>query len=101
MVRSIQRMGGRHFLGLVILTATIAIGCGGGSGTHQDVPTGQLAVSPSTLAFGQVAVGQEATKTGTLKAGDARITVASADWSGEGFSVSGMTFPVTIAAGQS
>jgi len=94
-------MGGRHFLGLVILTATISIGCGGGSGTHQDVPTGQLAVSPSTLAFGQVAVGQEATKTGTLEAGNARITVASADWSGEGFSVSGITFPVTIAAGQS
>jgi hypothetical protein len=96
-------MGGRHFLSLVILMATIAIGCGGGSGsgTHQDVPTGQLAVSPSTLAFGQVAVGQEATKTGTLKAGDARITVESADWSGEGFSVSGITFPVTIAAGQS
>jgi hypothetical protein len=94
-------MRGRTLLGLVILTIAISIGCGGGRGTHQDVAAGQLFVSPSTLDFGKVAVGQEATKTGTLRAGNARITVTSADWSGEGYSVSGVTFPVTVAAGQS
>ena len=94
-------MSGRCFLGLIVLTTVISIGCGGGSSTPLDVPAGHLAVSPSTLNFGLVAVGQTATKTGTLRAGNARITVSSADWSGEGYSVSGVTFPVTIAAGQS
>ena len=94
-------MSGRFFLGLTILAATIAIGCGGGSGTHMDVAAGQLVVTPSTLDFGKVAVGQTATRTGTLHAGNARIAVTSADWSGEGFSLEGITFPVTVAAGQS
>jgi hypothetical protein len=47
-------MRGRYLLGLVILIAAISIGCGRGSGTHQDVPAGQLSVSPSTLDFGKV-----------------------------------------------
>ena len=94
-------MRGRSLLGLMILPIAISIGCGGGRGAHQDVPAGQLVVSPSTLDFGKVAVGDKAAKTGTLSAGNARITVTSADWSGEGYSVSGVTFPVTIAAGQS
>ena len=94
-------MHGRYFLGLMILASAISIGCGGGSGTHLDVPAGQLFVSPSRLDFGKVAVGQTVTRTGTLRAGNARITVTSADWSGEGYSVSGVTFPITVAAGQS
>ena len=94
-------MRGRSLLGLMILPIAISIGCGGGRGAHQDVPAGQLVVSPSTLDFGKVAVGDKAAKTGTLSAGNARITVTSADWSGEGYTVSGVTFPVTIAAGQS
>ena len=59
-------MRGRYFLGLVIMMAAISIGCGRGSGTHQDVPAGQLSVSPSTLDFGKAPVGQKATKAGTL-----------------------------------
>jgi uncharacterized protein YfiM (DUF2279 family) len=94
-------MRGGYFLGLLILVTTISMGCGAGSGTHMDVAAGQLAVSPSTLNFGKVAVGHSATKTGTLKAGNSQITVTSADWRGEGFSISGIVFPVTIAAGQS
>jgi len=93
-------MRGTCLLGLVILTAAISVGCGGGSGTHQDVPAGQLVVSPSSLDFGKVAVGDKATKTGTLKAGNSRVTVTSADWNGEGYSVSGIAFPLTVAAGQ-
>jgi hypothetical protein len=94
-------MRGRYLLELVILTIAISMGCGGGSGTHQDVPAGQLAVSPSSLNFGKVPVGQKAAKPGTLSAGDSGITVTSADWSGEGFSVSGISFPVTVPAEQS
>ena len=94
-------MRGRYLLELAILTTAISIGCGGGSSTHQDVSAPQLTVSPSRLDFGNVAVGNTATKTGTLKAGNSSVAVTSADWSGEGYSISGITFPVTVAAGQS
>ena len=94
-------MRGGYFFLLMIIGAAMFIGCGGGNIAHLDVAAGQLAVSPSTLNFGKVAVGQSVTKTGTLKAGNSHITVTSADWSGEGYSISGIVFPVTIAAGQS
>jgi hypothetical protein len=94
-------MCGRLFLGVAILTAVISIGCGGGSGMNRDVPAGELAISPPTLNFGTVAVGAKKGQKITLTAGDSSIKVASADWSGEGFSVSGIVFPVTVSAGQS
>jgi hypothetical protein len=94
-------MQGRLFLGLAILVTTFSIGCGGGGSTSREVAAGELAVSPSTLDFGQVAVGDHKGQTGTLTAGDASITVTSADWSGEGYSISGIVFPVTVRAGQS
>ena len=116
-------MHGRLFLGLVILTTALSIGCGGGSGrpskslrpggggsgsgagssngTSQAVAAGELAVSPAILNFGQVTVGTTKAQSGTLTAGDASITVRSAAWSGEGYSVSGIVFPASIPAGQS
>src|SRR5579862_7132913 len=94
-------MRGEHYLALVVLAGALSVGCGGGGGSHQDVPAGQLIVTPASLNFGNVVVGQQATKTGTLKAGNAGIAVTSADWKGDGYSVSGISFPITIAAGQS
>jgi len=104
-----------NLLGFVFFLTTISVACGGGTGAtvktgtsggsgngvQIDVPAGHLTVTPSILNFGQVAVGGSETKTGTLKAGNASITVDSADWKGEGYSVSGITFPATVAAGQS
>lgn len=98
-------MRGRLCLGLAIMTTAILIGCGagGGGGIKADrvVAAGELVVSPSTLDFGKVPVGSHDGQTGTLTAGDSRIRVTSADWSGEGYSVSGIVFPLTIPAGQS
>jgi hypothetical protein len=94
-------MHGRLFLGLATLITGILIGCGGGGSTNREVAASELAVSPSTLDFGKVAVGTHKGVTGTLTAGDSSITVTSADWSGEGYSVSGIVFPLTIGAGQS
>lgn len=97
-------MHGRLYLGLAILTMAISLGCGGGSGSTtgpDHVPAGHLAVFPATLDFGKVAVGTKKGQTATLTAGDASITVSSAAWSGEGYSVSGIVFPATISAGQS
>jgi hypothetical protein len=94
-------MQGRFFLGWVILMTALTLGCGGGSSTNRTVAAGDLLVSPATLDFGQVAVGANKGQTGTLTAGDSSITVTSADWSGDGYSISGIVFPLTVPAGQS
>ncbi|MGA9393151.1 MAG: choice-of-anchor D domain-containing protein [Candidatus Sulfotelmatobacter sp.] len=62
---------------------------------------GTLAVSPTAVNFGSAEVGTTVTQTGTLSAGNAAITVSSAGVSGSQFSLSGISLPVTIAAGSS
>jgi len=62
---------------------------------------GQLGVSPSSIDFGSVIVGQKATRTGTLTASGSSVTVNSASPSTSEFSVSGLSLPVTLNAGQS
>jgi Abnormal spindle-like microcephaly-assoc'd, ASPM-SPD-2-Hydin len=68
-----------------------------GTGTAQ----GQLAVSPTSANFGNVTVGTSTSLAGTLSATGASVTVSSASVSNSEFSLSGVTFPLTIAAGQS
>ena len=94
-------MHGRLILGIAILTTVISIGCGGGSGMNRNVAAGELAISPATLNFGNVAVGARKGQDVALTAGDSSIRVASAEWNGEGYSVSGIVFPVTVPAAQS
>jgi hypothetical protein len=61
----------------------------------------QLAVSPTSMSFGNVVVGSSQSQNGALTAGSSNVTISSAAWNGAGFSLSGITFPVTVAAGQS
>jgi len=90
---------------LVLVGLCLLIGCSGvSSSSNSQVPSntvGALAVSPSSLNFGNVAVGNSSSLTGTLSATNADVTVSSAAWSGSGYSVTGITFPVTVAAGTS
>ena len=65
------------------------------------VASGQLSVSPSAMSFGSVVLGSSQKQTGSLTAGSSGITVSSASWTGAGFSVGGITFPLTVPAGQS
>jgi Abnormal spindle-like microcephaly-assoc'd, ASPM-SPD-2-Hydin len=60
---------------------------------------GQLAVTPASSAFGNVVVGTSANLPATLSATGASVTVTSATVSSSEFSLSGLSFPVTIAAG--
>jgi hypothetical protein len=62
---------------------------------------GQLSVSSSNIAFGNVTVGSSSTQTRKVTAGNSAVTISSGSWSGDGFSLSGITFPVTLMAGQS
>jgi uncharacterized protein YfiM (DUF2279 family) len=70
------------------------------SGTGTTAAAGQLAVSPATLSFGTVNVGSSKNMTGTLTASSSGVTVSSASWNGTGFSVSNISFPLSLAAGQ-
>jgi hypothetical protein len=62
---------------------------------------GQLAVSPTSLSFGNVAVGSSASLNGSLNASGASVTVTSASLNNSEFVLSGISLPATIPAGQS
>jgi len=70
---------------------------GSGSGTT----TGQLTISPASLAFGSIDVGSTNTQSSTLTASGGAVTVSSASSSSSQFAISGASFPLTLNAGQS
>jgi hypothetical protein len=63
--------------------------------------SGQLTVSPGTLALGSVVVGSSGSATGRLTANGASVTVTAATTNNSVFSIGGLPLPVTIPAGQS
>jgi hypothetical protein len=98
----------RYCLILVLVTAALLIACGGGTAARKigpagngASPPGSLSASASTIDFGNVAVGSSSTRTGTLTAAASAVTISSANWSGQGYSVSGITFPITLMTGNS
>ncbi len=62
---------------------------------------GQLAVSPTSLSFGNVVDGTSSALNGSLIASGASVTVSSASLNNGEFVISGISLPVTIPAGQS
>jgi hypothetical protein len=93
-----------NFTGIVTLVSdasnpspTISLS---GSGTDQQA-RGLLSVSPTTISVGNVTVGTSGTQTATLNATVASVTVSSVSVDNPEFAISGLSFPVTIAAGQS
>lgn len=89
---------------LALMCSSILVGCSGRSSSSKSDPPssgeGTLMVSPSTMNFGNVAVGSSSALTGTLSASNGEVVVSSAAWNGSGYSVSGITFPVTVNAGK-
>ena len=65
------------------------------------VTPGQLPVSPTSINFGNVTVGSSQKQSATLSASNGSVTVSSAGMTGTEFSLSGISFPLTIASGQS
>ena len=63
---------------------------------------GVLSASSQTLSFGNVQVNGSATQSETLtNTGGTTITVSQANISGSGYSISGLSLPLTLIAGQS
>jgi hypothetical protein len=71
------------------------------SGTGTAPQSGQLSVSPTTLALGNVVVGQSGSASGSLSASGGSVTVTAASTNNSAFSVGGLSLPVTIPSGQS
>jgi hypothetical protein len=61
---------------------------------------GTLAVSPASANLGSVTVGSSKTTSATLSALGSSVVVSSANTTSPEFTVSGMSLPLTIAAGQ-
>jgi hypothetical protein len=62
---------------------------------------GQLSLSPTALNFGSVTVGTGKSQTGTVTASGASVIVTSTTSNSTEFSLTGLSFPLTLAAGQS
>src|SRR5262249_24542248 len=65
------------------------------------VAAGDLVVSPATIAFGAVRIGQTEAKTATLtNSGNSSVTIAQASANNAAFTFSGLALPVTLPPGQ-
>jgi len=60
-----------------------------------------LSASPGSLNFGNVVTGSSVTLSETVSASGGSVTVSAANASGTGYSISGLTLPLTLSAGQS
>lgn len=70
--------------------------------TATGVASGQLTSNPSSEAFGNVTVGSQQTASVTLtNTGGTSVTISQAQVSGTGFSLSGISTPITLSSGQS
>jgi len=71
------------------------------SGTAEGAPA-VLTASPTSLTYTNITVGQTSSQTETIKnTGATSATISAAAATGTGFSISGITPPVTLTAGQS
>lgn len=103
-----------HHLSLLLRTLALAgfvltlVACGGGGSASMDPPeqntsaqVSTLTISPATVAFSNVVTGTSATQTITLdNTGSGSVTVSQANATGSGFTLTGLTLPLTLVAGQ-
>ena len=89
-------------------TATVAASAGGVTETYSialnaegSIGVPALTVSPGVVSFGNVNLNTPATQTVTLSStGTAALTISAGAVTGNGFSVSGLSYPVTLNPGQ-
>ena len=95
----------RALAGVVALVVILVTsGCVGvtGKGTTPAVTGVAIEISPSSVSFGNVAMGQSTTKTVTLtNTGTEALSVSGISVAGTGFTASGPHLPISLAAGQS
>lgn len=89
-------------------TAGISAGTVFLSGPQLNIPltgtgegAGQLSITPTSLNFGSVDLGNSTTQPSSMTATGGSITVTSANSSNSQFTIAGVSLPVTINSGQS
>ena len=88
--------------GSMTITSDASNGSAAVSLSGNGIAAGQLSVSPATLNFGSLPTGNNQTLPATLtNVGNSSVTVSQATVTGAGFSVSGLSLPLTLAVGQS
>jgi len=101
----LQRRARSSCLSLVLFAMTMLVSCSGGNrlanSSAPAPPQAQLDISPSAMNFGTVAVGSSQNQNGSLSARGTDIHVSTASWNGQGYALSGISFPTTIPAGTS
>ena len=63
--------------------------------------TSTIAISPVSMSFGSILIGNSQSQQGSIIASGGSVAISSASSSNSAFTLSGITLPVTIAAGQS
>ncbi|MGO9576736.1 MAG: beta strand repeat-containing protein, partial [Terriglobales bacterium] len=87
---------------MVTLSATNSGGTGNATLTLTIAAAGQLTSNPASLAFGSAQVGSSLTLTDSFtNTGGSAVTISQATATGTGFSISGLTVPLTLNPGAS
>ena len=94
---------------VVLLALATMLGCQGLSSSNKsstpppnNTKPGELTVAPTSVSFGIVEVGNNQSKPATMtNSGGSSLTVSKVTATGAGFSVSGVSLPLTLASGQS
>ena len=63
--------------------------------------SGTLSITPGSMNFGTVTVGNAQTQSGSVTASGGSVVLSSASSSNSAFTVGGLTLPATVASGQS
>jgi hypothetical protein len=97
-----NRLRNRWHAMLVVVGLASLLGCQGLAPKQQTQGAGQLTPSPASISFGNVQVGTNQSQGGSVtNTGGSSVTITQVAASGSGYSVSGITVPLTLAAGQS
>jgi uncharacterized protein (DUF58 family) len=89
---------------VTLLAIMVTSGCVGVTGKGSNPATTGVAIeiSPDSVSFGNVAVGQSTTKTVTItNSGTEALSVSGISVAGKGFTASGPHLPISLGAGQS
>ena len=90
----------------IVALAAVLVTSGCVGSTSKGASTGSttiaLGLSPSSVSFGDVTIGQSGTKTVTLTStGSGIVTISAISVAGNGFTASGPHLPISLSSGQS
>lgn len=90
---------------IIMLALATMVGCQGFSSGKSSSQTGQpgsLSAAPASVSFGNVQIGTSQTQSDSLSnTGGTSLTVTQATPTGAGFTITGLSLPLTLPPGQS